>query len=60
MNILPPVQIDEAAEFLKAQVARTWGEQEVGPLEDDIRLVAEAMAQVSAVRLPRTVEPLFV
>jgi hypothetical protein len=59
MRLSPPASVDEAYEFLKQQAALTWGDERVGEMERDLRLVAAAMAQISAVDLPLDLEPLF-
>jgi len=59
MHLSPPVSLDEAFEHLRKQAVLAWGEEHAAAVEEDLRLVAEAMAQVSQVKLARTDAPLF-
>jgi hypothetical protein len=57
LRIHPPVSIEEALEWLKRQAEVEWGVESTLELEALLRPTAEAMAAVSDVVLPETVEP---
>lgn len=59
MHLAPPLSADEAFEHLKAQATLAWGPTHAESVEEDLKLLAEAMAQISAMQFPRTLEPLF-
>jgi hypothetical protein len=59
MRVYPPVTVDEASEWLTAQATSTYGAEAAAGLAGDISGMAEAMAAVSAVRLPDDLEPLY-
>ncbi|MDE2837602.1 MAG: hypothetical protein OXL97_08875 [Chloroflexota bacterium] len=56
MRLYPPVEKDEALAWLHNEALARWGS--VTPeLERSLAELAEAMAAVSAVELPESVEP---
>jgi hypothetical protein len=54
----PPVTAEEAAQWLRLQVAASWGESAARDSGGAIGRIAAAMAAVSAARLPEWVEPI--
>ena len=56
MRLYPPVEKDEALAWLRSEATARWGD--VTPeQEQSLAYLAEAMAAVSAVKLPEGVEP---
>jgi len=59
MHLGPTVTQEDAYEYLKAQVELAWGEEHVPAMEEDLKLVAEAMARIGVLTFPRDLEPLL-
>ena len=57
MRIYPPVTAEEAFEWLKGQAEAETGEALSPRQEEALRPLAEAMAIVSAIKLPEEIEP---
>ena len=56
MRLYPPVEKDEVLAWLHSEALARWGS--VTPeLEQSLAELAEAMAAISAVELPESVEP---
>lgn len=59
MRLNPAVSKEEALEWLTIQAKFTWGEDRLPELQENLEIIAEAMAIISAVELPDDLEPLF-
>ncbi|WP_342364113.1 hypothetical protein [Terrarubrum flagellatum] len=59
MRLKPAVSQEEAYRLLALNAAAIWGVQEAALLDDNLKLIADAMATVSALNIPDDVEPLF-
>ena len=59
MRLYPPVTEEEALGWLKQMAAASWGMEVTPEIEGRLKNLAEALAAISSVSLPETVEPHF-